>query len=129
MITLKLATIAVLAWWMITPARPLTPESFVVDSGSYRVFGFEVSRFGRVFGQFRNQDGKGSDIRVLIVDQDGFEKFRSGRAFQSYYDSGQVGGAQVDVQLRYGRYVLIFDNRSSPYSNRTISSNLQLDER
>lgn len=125
MTSLKLATVAmVLAFSMITPARPLTPDTFLVDSGSYRVFGFEVSRFGRFFGQFRSQGG----VRVLVVDQDGFEKFRSGRAFQPYYDSGQVGGAQVDLQLRYGRYVIIFDNRSSPYSNRTVSSNLQLDE-
>lgn len=125
MTSLKPAIVAVvLAWSMITPARPLTPETFLVDSGSYRVFGFEVSRFGRVIGQVRSQGG----IRVLVVDQDQFENFRSGRGFRPYYDSGQVGGAQVDLQLRYGRYVLIFDNRSSPYSNRTVTSNLQLDE-
>jgi len=124
--SLKVATIAVvLAWSMITPARSLTPDTFAVDSGSYRVFSFEVPRFGRVFGQFRSQGG---DIRVLIVDQDQFENYRGGRPFRSYYDSGQGGGAQVDLQLRYGRYVLIFDNRAGTYSNRTVSSNLQLDE-
>ena len=108
-------------------ARPLTPETFGVEAGSYRTFGFEISRFGRVFGQFRTQYGKGSEIRVLVVDQDQFENFRTGREFRPYYDSGRVSEGQIDFQLRYGRYVLIFDNRSS-YSNRTVASNLQLDE-
>ena len=117
-----------LTWSLVVAYRPLTPESFVVDSGSYGTFGFEVSKFGRVFGRFRTQQSRVGDIRVLVVDQDQFENFRAGREFHSYYDSGQVTEGEIELQLRYGRYVLIFDNRSSP-SNKTIASNLQLEER
>jgi hypothetical protein len=105
----------------------LTPETFVVDPGSYRHWAFEVSRSARVFGQFRAQGG-GNDIRVLLIDENEFENFRNGRDVRSYYTSGQVSAGQMDLRLRYGRYVLIFDNGFSPYSSKTIRSNLQLEE-
>lgn len=109
-------------------AGPLTPGAFVVDAGSYRYWSFEVSRSARVFGQFRTQAGGGNDIRVLVIDEDEFENFRSGRNVRSYSDSGRVTAGELDLRLRSGRYVLIFDNRSSPYSNRSIASKLELAE-
>lgn len=104
---------------------PLTPENFGVGAGSYQSWSFEVSRSARVFGQFRTQGG---EINVLVIDEQDFEAFRNGKGGHSYYDSGRVGGGQVELRLRSGRYVVIFDNRFSPYSSKTISSNLQLAE-
>jgi hypothetical protein len=115
-------------WSVTVPDRLLTPDTFSVDAASYRSFGFEVSKFGRVSGRFRTGSESRNGIRVFLVDQDDLENFRSGREFRSYYDSGQVSEARVDVQLRYGRYVLIFDNRASHYSNPTVTSTLKLDE-
>jgi len=115
-------------WSLMVPDRLLTPETFSVDAGSYRSFGFEVSKFGRVSGRFRTDSANRNGIRMLLVDQDDLENFRSGREFRSYYDSGQVSEARVDLQLRYGRDVLIFDNRSSHYSSPTVTSTLELDE-
>ena len=126
---MKLATtllVVTIAWTLQGGPRAVTPETFAVESCSYRTFGFEVSRFGRVFGEFHTT--RRSEIRVLVLDQDQFENYRTGHEFGRYYDSVQVSEGEMDLQLRYGRYVLIFDNRSSPYSN-AIASDIQLDER
>jgi hypothetical protein len=109
-------------------AGSLTPQSFVVDPGSYRHWVFEVSRSARLFGEFRAQGGGGNDISVLVVDVDEFEHFVSGHAFRSYFDSGRVTQGQIDLRIRSGRYVIIFDNRFSPFSKKDLSSSLQLAE-
>ncbi len=67
-------------------------------------------------------------MRVLLIDEDEFDSFRNGREPRSYHDSGRVTVGQIDLRLRSGRYVIIFDNRFSPNSNKTITSNLQLAE-
>ena len=109
-------------------ARPLTPQAFAVERASYRYWEFEVSKSARVFGDFRAQGGSGNDIRVYLIDADQFENFKNGRDVPTYYSSGQVTSGEIDLRLRFGRYVVIFDNRFPPYTNKNITSSLQLEE-
>ena len=108
--------------------RPLTPEAFAVERDSYQQFVFEVSRSARVFGHFRSQGDSGNDIRVYIIDADQLENFKNSRDVNNYYSSGQVANGQIDVRLRFGRYVIIFDNRFPPYASKNITSNVQIEE-
>lgn len=125
--TLSLLAVAIMivAVPLSVLARPLTPQAFAVERASYQHWVFDISRSARVFGQFRSQGG---DIRVYVIDEDQFENFKRGADVRSYYSSGQVPSGQVDLRLRFGRYVVVFDNRFPPHSNKTITSNLQIEE-
>ena len=109
----------------VVMAGPLTPPSFAVDSGSYRSWLFEVSRSARIYGRFHVQD-KG-ELSVLLIDENEFENFRNGREVRTYYSSGMTNEGAIDTRLYAGRYVIIFDNQFSRYSNKTVHSNLQID--
>ncbi len=112
---------------LVVSGRPLTPERFVVDQGSYRYWIFEVGRSARIFGQFRAEGSGANEIRVYLMDEGEFENFRNGKTFRSYYSSDRVSRGEINLRFYSGRYVVVFDNTFSA-SNKTVTSNLRIEE-
>jgi len=72
-------------------------------------------------GDFNNQ------ITVLVMSQAGFSSWQTGVAVKTYYDSGQVSGATVDVPLAAGQiYVVVFWNTFSTVSATNIFGTITL---
>jgi len=67
-----------------------------------------------------------NNIRVFILDEDGFANWRNGRIVRMFYDSGKVTGGKIDVRLKPGTYYLVFDNSFSGLSNKAITSDIQI---
>ena len=91
----------------------ITPGSFTVAAGRARYYSFNISnrRGAQVTGRFRAEGGGGNDIQVFILDDDGLENFSNGHRTPTYYNSGRVTVARVNVRLAPGRYHLVFDNQ------------------
>jgi len=106
---------------------PIVTEAFTIAPGKYAWFRFGVpENGGNVVGRFRASGGGGNDVEVYILDEDGFENFKNGHRVQTYYNSGRVTVANIDVSLSSGTYYLIFSNTFSAVSNKAVNGRVTL---
>ena len=106
---------------------PIVTEAFTIGPGKYAWFRFGVpDNGGNVVGRFRASGGGGNDVEVYILDEDGFENFKNGHRVQTYYNSGRVTVANINVSLSSGTYYLIFSNTFSSVSNKAVNGNVAL---
>jgi hypothetical protein len=107
-----------------SPPKALTSSSFTVGAQS-KYFQFQSSG-QHVFGHFKAEGGSGNDIKVFILDEDGFANWQNKHSAKMYYDSGKVTAGKIDVRLKPGTYYLVFDNTFSVLSNKAITSDIQI---
>ncbi|HVG17709.1 MAG TPA: hypothetical protein VNI02_01555 [Blastocatellia bacterium] len=104
-------------------------DKITVPAGSFAYYRFVVPQgwsFGTVAGRFRAEGGRGNDIEVFIIDEDGFENFRNRHQVGTYYNSGRVTVANVRVSLRPQVYYLIFNNAYSLFTNKVVAATIEL---
>lgn len=107
-----------------SPPKALTSSSFTVGPEP-KYFQFQSSG-QRVFGHFKAEGGSGNDIKVFILDEDGFANWQNKHSAKMYYDSGKVTAGKIDVRLKPGTYYLVFDNSFSVLTNKAITSDIQI---
>jgi hypothetical protein len=101
--------------------------AFTVKAGDARYWNFRVGRYGaNVVGRFRAEGGSGNDIKCLILDGDSFENWRNGHTVNTYYNSGKITVANINLRLGPGDYILVFDNTFSSVSNKAVTANVEL---
>jgi len=109
---------------LAAPPVALTPSTFTIGAESKQ---FQFRSSGQhVFGHFKAEGVGRNNIRVFIVDEDGFANWRNGRIVRMFYDSGKVTVGKIDVRLKPGNYYLVFDNSFSGLSNKAITSDIQI---
>lgn len=109
------------------PITSLVRSAFTVAPGMHRYFRFEVKgAAAAVEGRFRAQGGSGNDIKVYILDEDGYENFKNGHSVSTFYNSGQVTVGAINATLGSGVYYLVFDNGYSAISNKAVTAAIQL---
>ena len=102
-------------------------DAFTIAAGQFVAYPIEVHpRGGRVFGKFRAQGGGHSDIECFIVDEDGLENFGTGHSVPTYYNSGRVTVATINVVLREGRYFLVFNNKYSIITPKAVAASIYI---
>jgi zinc-ribbon domain len=79
-------------------------------------------------GSFTASGGIGNDIDVAVLPQDDFVNWQNRHASRSFYNSGKatVGNINVNLPADSGTYYLVFDNRFSLLSEKTIRVNATL---
>ncbi|MDQ1593234.1 MAG: hypothetical protein QOG71_3861 [Pyrinomonadaceae bacterium] len=111
-----------------SPGRyEIVNTAFTVGAGKAKYFNFRVTgNRVDVQGRFRAEGGSGNDIKVLILDSDGFENWRNGHQTSTYYNSGKRTVGNITAQLGPGDYVLVYDNTFSAMSNKAITTNAEV---
>jgi len=104
----------------------LVNNVFTVAPGKLQYFQFNVNGKATVVGKFRAQGGSRNDIKVYILNQDGFENYRNGNNTPTFYNSGQVTVGTVYSVLLTGSYYLVFDNSFSLLSNKAVTATVEL---
>ena len=102
-------------------------DTFVLPPGYQKTNRFVVppdSQRAHVIGEFTAVNG--DNTQVHIFDQLGYENFVHRAAARSFYESGRVYSAKVDVWLAPGEYYLVFENSYSLFSTKTVSANITL---
>ncbi len=102
----------------------LVNETFSVPAGTVKWWRFTVPEGTtcRVEGDFHARGGGGNDIEVGITDENG----ANGHAGRFWYQSGKVTTGNMDVQLGPGTYFVIFSNRFSLFSQKTVSARINI---
>lgn len=101
---------------------PLLNGSIAVNTSSYVTIPFYVEgSMATVTGRFTAQ----GSINAYILDSDGFTNFRGGAQAPTYYNSGNIIVANINVTLSQGSYVLVFQNNNI-LSNKTVFGNITL---
>jgi hypothetical protein len=102
----------------------LVNESFSVPAGAAKWWRFTVPPGGaaRVVGDFRASGGSGNDIEVGVTDENG----ANGHAGRFWYHSGKVTVGNIDVALGPGTYFVVFSNRFSAFSSKSVTASIQL---
>lgn len=130
LVVVILMTAAVGAPAIVYPSQreaPILTEAFTIAPERYTWFRFGVPESGgNVVGRFRASGGSGNDVEAYILDEDGFENFKNGHRVQTYYNSGRVTVANINVPLSSGTYYLIFSNTFSAVSNKAVNGRVAL---
>jgi hypothetical protein len=78
-------------------------------------------------GDFTASGGSGNDVEVFVLDQAGLTNWRNGHTVPTHYDSGRITTGTVSANLEPGRtYYLVFSNRFSPFSAKTVTGEIHL---
>ena len=116
-----------------TPASPQNPpaynestsgKAFTVPAraASWAVITVPFGGNRHLQGTFTARGGSGNDIEVLIGD----ENVANGHQGMVWYDSGKVTTGKIDLVLAPGTYYLIFNNRFSFLTPKTLYSDIQI---
>lgn len=96
--------------------------SIAVNASSWQAISFSVTgRTGTVTGRFTAQ----GSINAYILDADGLTNFRGGAQTETFYNSGNVIVANINVTLPRGYYYLVFRNNNI-LSAKTVFGNITL---
>lgn len=129
--------------------RVILDASFSIGPHTFRYYKFalpEGSVNVAVIGQFtsvadnskaasrrnntlaNNQENIDNDIEVYVLSEPAFTVWQNGYATGSVYESGRVaaGNVQADVPAGAGIYYLVFSNKSSPKTPKSIHATVLL---
>lgn len=105
----------------------LVSGAFTVGAGSAKYWKFHVGSSGaNVVGRFRAEGGSGNDIECFIIDSDGLENWLNGHQVDTYYNSGRITVANINVNLSEGNYAIVFNNKFSVFTNKAVTANIEL---
>lgn len=104
----------------------LTPSPIQVPALGYSAIAFAsytgdavISGHISVFG------GSGNDISAYVLADDDFVNFANRHQFRAFFSAARTSAATVNVgPLPAGSYHLVFDNRFSLLSKKTVVANL-----
>jgi hypothetical protein len=110
---------------------PISNGSLSVNAGSYSWYPFTVpagASAATVTGHFQAAGGTGNDIKVYVLDEDGFVNLKNGHGTRTFYNSGTSTQATITAVLpgTSAKYYLVLDNRFSPESPKTVQVNATL---
>jgi hypothetical protein len=79
-------------------------------------------------GKLATADGEDSDIEVYVLSEPAFAVWQNGYATSSVYESGRVakGSMQSDLPAGAGVYYLVFSNKFSNKTQKTINATVLL---
>jgi hypothetical protein len=130
LIAFCLALLITLGSTLAAPKRfTIINDKITVAAGKYAAYRFVVPNDWQpasVAGRFRAEGGRGNDIEVYILDENGFENFRNGHTVGTYYNSGRVTVADIRILLRPQAYYLIFNNSYSLVTNKVVAATIEL---
>jgi hypothetical protein len=106
------------------------PDAFTVKAKAYSYYRIDVPAGASrvtVNGTF-NVVGAGDGVEVSVLSDAGFAAWQEGYGSNSYYSSGRVseGNVSADLPGGPGVYVLVFDNRFSPRTPKSVQTALTL---
>lgn len=104
---------------------PIVGDTFVLSPGYTQYYSFVVHGRGSLSGTFSARGGIDNQIRVSVTDKQGYDNINSRNHYQAFYDSGDVRGQNLNVNLTPGQYYLVFSNMGS-LTNRTINTFVKL---
>jgi hypothetical protein len=104
---------------------PLVQDTFAVPPGTAKWWRFTVpaGMSGHVTGEYNARGGSGNDIVAAITDENG----ANGHAGQFWYQTDKVTTDRLDVRLGPGTYYMVFSNRFSAFSSKSVSANIYLE--
>ena len=81
-----------------------------------------------VSGEFIAMGGPADGLEVYVFADNAFVTWKSGYDASNFYDSGKVTKSNISALLPpgAGSYYLVFDNRSSPRSAKTVHTDVTL---
>jgi hypothetical protein len=101
-----------------------------VNSNSYQTYTFTVPSGASniaISGSFTASGGSGNDIKVLVLEQSDFTNWANGHTASCYYQSGQTTTGTISASLpTSGTYVLVYDNMFSLFSQKNVSTKVDL---
>ncbi|MGH9971992.1 MAG: hypothetical protein ACREBG_29960 [Pyrinomonadaceae bacterium] len=109
-----------------TPSeRYIVNSAFTVRASQARYWDFYTGQDGaRVLGRFRAEGGGGNDIEVYILDEDQFENWMNGHRTSTYYNSGRVTVANINVNVPPGHFFLVFNNKYSILTSKAVTASV-----
>jgi hypothetical protein len=117
------------------PAPEVEQQSETVVSGSFIVErrGFtpfkvvitEEMMKPRIEGTFV-ASGARNDIEVSVLEEIEFMNWQNRHQFQAAYESGRVTTARVRAELPPGTYFVVFNNRFSVLTNKSVTADVKL---
>lgn len=104
--------------------RDLLNSQFVVKHGTYSEVTFRVGILdkGELNGSFKSSD----NIYVYVLDENGYNLFKQGNKAFPLYNSGKTKGDEFKINLKQGRYWIIFDAKHAIMIDRTVAANIVL---
>ena len=83
-----------------------------------------------VTGHVQAYGGGHNDIQAVICSEQEFINFQNGHSARVFYDSGKTTVADINVTFpdrgKIGRYVLVFNNRFSTISAKTVNGEITI---
>ncbi len=116
---------------MITPnyIMSVSNGTIQIPSYSYTFYHFSApngSSTARVKGNF-TMEGNGSNLRIYLLDDVNFGKWKDGHQFNAYYDSGNETTGTIDVMVPPVKTIyLVFDNTISSIPSKSVYSKINL---
>lgn len=106
-------------------------DTFAVDPGSsaFKEIRYDGQSFRnvRLTGVFRASGGSRNDIKFRVFDEMNFINWSNGNTAVPLLDSDRVTVYEVDyVFPEVGTYYIVFDNKYSVFTNKTVNCNLTL---
>ena len=98
-------------------------EARRLGAGEYVAWNFTLNdtRPCRLKGRITVTEGGSHDVDVVVTDADGYENFRNGHEFGTYFQQRRTSAVTLDVPLDgFKTYYLVVSNRFSVFTGKTV---------
>ncbi len=116
--------------WVPVSEKIATGQITVKSGGSipFRVQITPEMRDAHIVGKFSASGGARNDIAAVLASEDEFTNWNNGHSAKVYYSTdGKKTTDQLDVPLAPGTYVFAFSNRFSPFTDKYVMAEIELD--
>lgn len=112
-------------------STPLSTEGLTINQLGYSYFKIEVPAKASsvlLHGKFTASGGGGNTIEAFVFSEDGYLSWQEQHDGAPLYSSGRVSMDTIDANLPSGpgTYYLVFNNKFSPTTPKTIRMNAKL---
>ena len=102
-----------------------TDKEFIVPQSDARSLSIDIDVGGKknvkVIGNFTASGGQNNDIKFFAFNEHNYGKAIRNHPAQAMDESGQISKYRFEIQISHsGRYYLVFDNKFSLFSPKTI---------
>jgi hypothetical protein len=106
---------------------PVVSGQFPVLPGRFSVQTIRVTfPTMKLTGTFQAVGGKGNDIEVYVMDQNGYALWQRRNPAFGLYSSGRVSSGEINIDLPMGTYYIVFSNMFSNVSSKTVEADILL---
>jgi hypothetical protein len=116
--------------WVPVSEKIATGQITVKSGGSipFRVQITPEMRDAHIVGKFTASGGSKNDITAVLATEDEFTNWNNGHSAKVYYSTdGKKTTDQLDVPLAPGTYIFAFSNRFSPFTDKYVMAEIELD--